>query len=414
MDELEGRLQTLTRLSPPTTDELGADVLHERATKVRRRSQLALAVPAAALVVVVLAAALAFRTRTTDETVPAGPPGQVSTGSSSLSARDLDLLAWIDTSTALRDELVFEMLASATYASTNKSNPQALAEQRPKTDAAYAAFAAKTEQVGVTNEAQSIRDAAKQFDNRWRALPIVRRSVDAIQTEATRLIDEYMHTVADLGSMERGLVGVTNDPHLFRSLFNHMNLVAVTNQEARTAALLTIPVEVGFYAATLPTGANPVAARHNALGQGCGDDAASAGLECKLYQDVAAANSDLTKADSSFNDYASDAQKRLRRYADGDIVYDELKRNAIEGGQGHNDLTGAEPGTTAVPADSFRAAARERIAKMSRAERQFLNLVRFPDGSAPAGPDAFPPDFRPGEQPVITSTTAPRSTTTQR
>src|SRR5690349_13323561 len=147
MDELDGRLQTLTRLSPPTTDELGADVLHERATRVRRRSQLALAVPAAALVVVVLAAALALRTRSAaEETVPAGPPDQVSTGPSTLSARDRELLDWVGTSTALRDELALEMLASTTYASTNKSNPGALAEQRPKTDAAYAAFASKTEQ----------------------------------------------------------------------------------------------------------------------------------------------------------------------------------------------------------------------------------------------------------------------------
>ena len=413
MDELEGRLQTLTRLSPPTTDELGADVLHERATRVRRRSQLALAVPAAALVVVVLAAALALRTRTpADETVPAGPPESVSAGSG-LTPRDLERLDWVESSLALRDELVLEMLASATYASTNKGGSGELAAQRTKTDAAAAAFEAKSQQFGVDREGQALRDAQKQFLNRMRSLPTIRRSVDAIQTEAPRLVDDYTSTIMDLSSMERGLLSEIDDPPLFRGLFNQTNLTAVTNLEARTAALLSVALDTGYYAAVLPTGEVPTAARDNALGEGCGQDAASAGDNCKLFKDAVGSNTDMAVADKTFEDFATGNQKQLKRAADAGQIYDELKRNAIEDGQGHNDLTGGTPGSRAVQATDFRLAAQDRLAALGRAERQLLHLIRFPNGPGPTGPDAYPPGISLDPQnPNRTTTTVPVTMTT--
>jgi len=383
MEELEGRLQTLTRLSPPTTEELGADVLHERATKVRRRSQLALAVPAAALVIVVLAAALALRASpATDETVPAGATDAVSSGAG-LTPRDFELLDWIDTTATLRQRLMHEMLRSATYGSTDKSNPAELMAARASTNEALAVFESKTQQVQPEREGPETRDALKQVSNRVKALPTVRKSVDSIQVEATRMVDDYDAIITDLTTANRSLIITAATPDVLRGLLSASNLAAVTNEQARVAGLLTVAVEIRFYAAALPRGTDEKAARNNALGTGCGSDAAAAGDDCKLYVDVGRAVDRLGALDAGFEELADGPRKMAKRKADAGSIYDELQRHAIEDGQGRNDLTGAQPGTTEVAPADFRTAAAEQIDKLIVAEGELIGLIRTPNAGGP-------------------------------
>jgi len=413
MDELEGRLQTLTRLSPPTTEPLGADVMHERAARARRRSQLALAVPAAALVVLMVAAALALRTRAPAEvTLPAGPPDQLSAGPAPGGRAD-ELVDWVSRSVALRDELAAEMVATATFSSTAKSNAAGLARQRARTDVAATAFSAQSDRVDIGREGPSVRDAQKQFQNRIKSLPTIRQSVDTLQTDAPRMVDSYAAVISDLTSIERGLLNNINDPSLFRGLFDHVNLTTVTNLEAKTAALLTIAVEIGFYPAVLPTAATPRANRTSALGRGCRDDAAAAGDDCALYKDAITANKDLADADQNFEEYATAPQKQLKRLSEVGLTYDQLKRAAFEDGRGYNDLAGGA-GTTPVGADAFGPATARRLAALATAERQILALVRAPNGPGPTGPDAFPPGFNPktSAEDATTTTTSPLNAVT--
>jgi len=275
--------------------------------------------------------------------------------------------------------LQIEGLYSAVYASTNKQQGKALLdEQRKKTDAAQAGYEASRDTVQPGNDSQGIKDALKQADNRLKSLPTIRRSVDAIQTEATRLVDDYFSTTSDLLSVNRAVAQSVNDPALSRGLNSFVNLSQVTNLEFKTAALLTISVEIRFYAAKLPTGSDPVAERNTSLGTGCGNDASGAGDDCKIYKDSIAANNDLGTADKTFEETATGEQKQKKRFADAGLKYDELKRHSIENGQGHNDMTGAETGTTEVKPDEWVPASVDRINKLTEAQIGILSDTNDP------------------------------------
>jgi signal transduction histidine kinase len=278
--------------------------------------------------------------------------------------------------------LQLEGIYSAVYASTNKTQgKQLLDEQRKKTDAAQAAYEKSRDEVQPGNDSQAIKDALKQADNRLKSLPTIRRSVDAIQTEAPRLVEDYNSTTSDLLSVNRSVAQSVNDPALSRGLNSFVNLSQVTNAEFRTAALLTISVEIRFYAAVLPTGSQPEAQRDNSLGKGCGQDAAAGGDDCKIYKDSITANTDLATADKAFEDNATGEQKQRKRFADAGLKYDELKRHAIENGQGHNSMNAGE-GTTLVAADEWVPAAVDRINKLTDAQIGILSDPNDPQSVA--------------------------------
>lgn len=394
MDDLERGLQSLTDLSPPTSAELGADVLRQRATRVRRRARLAIVMPAAALVAIVLVGVVAFQSRRTVD-VQAGD--QVTTGTlPGLTARELELLDFVDAETRLRHQLHREMLWTATYTATaGVKGKDGLAAQRTATDEALAAYEAKRDQVQPARESQPVADASAQADNRLRSLRTIRKSVDSVQTDASRAIDDYFWTATDLGRTERALLMTTDSPSFFRGLLAKSDLAGVTDHETHTAALLIIPAEIGFYAAVLPTGNQPVPERNNPLGEGCGQDAQAGGDTCKLYRDMIASNAYVSEADRRFGEFATGEQKQEKRRAEGaDMRYDELKRHAIEDGQGHNDLTGAAQGTTPVNADDLRAASIERVNRLIEAEVVLLAIARAPK-PAPSTSGGSPVPERP-------------------
>jgi len=181
--------------------------------------------------------------------------------------------------------------------------------------------------------------------------------------------------VVDLVTVQRAMLQAIDNPPLFRGLWNVKNLGEVTTAEAKTAGLLTIAVELGFYAAVLPVGQQPPAV-NNPLGEGCGVDAAGNGQQCKLYVDAQRSNDEAALAERDFDDMASGTQQQIKRFADAGLKYDELKRHAFEDGQGHNDLRGATAGTTLVPVDEWRSASRERVNKLIDAELKVVDDIR--------------------------------------
>lgn len=290
---------------------------------------------------------------------------------------ELTLFAKEDAS--LVQALQLEGLYSAVYASTNKVQGKALLdEQRQKTNEAQARYEKSRDEVAPGNDSQAIKDALKQADNRLKSLPTIRKSVDAIQTDASRLVDDYFSTTSDLLSVNRAVAQAVNDPALARGLTSFVNLSAVTNFEFKTASLLTITVEIGFYAGVLPTGSVTTPERNNPLGEGCGTDAQGGGDTCKIYKDTIDTNNNLATADSTFKETATGEQKQKERFADAGLKYDELKRHAIEDGQGHNDLTGATEGTTQVKPDEWVPAAVDRINKLTEAQVNILSDANDP------------------------------------
>lgn len=283
------------------------------------------------------------------------------------------LTQFVNDNSNLIKELQLEGLYSAVYASTVKaSGKPTLDAQRAKSDQALVKYNAEKETVDPGRDSQQVKDALKQADNRIKSLPTIRKSVDAIQTDAARLVEEYSSTTIDLLTVNRTIAQTVDDPNLARGLASFNNLSAVTNLEAKTASLLTISVEIRFYAAVLPTGSQPNPSKNNQLGEGCGEDAAKASDQCKIFKDALTANNEFAVADKAFDDSATGEQKQIKRFADAGLKYDELKRHAFENGQGHNDMTGAAPGTTLVAPDEFVSASTERIGKLFDAQKKIL------------------------------------------
>lgn len=376
--ELEARLRSLGELSPPTSPLLDCQTMHVGASRMQRRQQLMVAIPSILLVVVVLASAVALRNNTPLDLSVAGPNQVATQGTAApagLTDRDRELLDFAESTIRLRHELHLEALDAASYTSTNKA-VGSLSAQRSRTDAAQVTFSAKVTASDPGRESQMTKDALAQADNRLKSLSAVRLSVDGIQTDAVRLAQAYSSISLDLGSVLRSLALATDNPRMFRGLMSLANLGRVSNAETTTAAILTVSVEIGYFAALLPTGAQPSPARDAVPGAGCGEDASGAGDRCPAYAEAIKANDEMSRDEQAFDEMANGQQKQIKRTADAGSSYDELKRHAFEDGQGHNDLRGTQPGTTAVDPAGWRQVTRDRVTKLFTAELQTLDTIR--------------------------------------
>ena len=372
--DLESRLRSLGELSPPTSPLLDCETMHVGASRMQRRQQLMVAIPSILLVVVVLASAVVLRNNQGGLLDSAGNPATGTAAPVPLTARDRELLDVTEAAIRLRRELLLESLDAATYATINRTTD--VKAQRTRTDAALTTFEDRVESIDPGRDSQQVKDALKQFDNRAKSLTTIRRAVDVVQTDAARLTDEYAMAAIDLASVQRAILQSVDNPPLFRGLWTLKNLGEVTTAEARTASLLTIAVELGYFAAVLPASTQITPAKNNPLGEGCGDDAAGGGDQCKLYKDAVAHNSEAALAERDFDDFATGAQKKLIRFGDADLKYSELSRHAFEDGQGHNDLRGTQPGTTPVPVDEWRSASRDRVNTRIDTELKTLDEIR--------------------------------------
>lgn len=379
MNDLETRLRDLGRSHDPATPPLSFDELHARARRVERTRLLVTAGPAVVAVLALLAGAVVLLGRQPAEVV-AGGPGTTLAPNDALPPRERELVDVVRALSALRYELHREAILSASYASTNKarSKPE-LAEQRLRTDAALRAYGQTIARVDPGREGWQVVERLTQADIRINSLVTIRRSVDAIQTDPMKLVEQYRSTTTDLRLVEHALTNVTDHPSYFRGLLSHLQLATLADSEADVASLLTISVEIGFYAKKLPHGGDPVPERNDELGGGCANDASGAGAACPIYRAIIQANAAVALAEDQFDQWATSEQKQRKRLADAGSEYDERKRYAIEDGIGHNDLRGLDPGTVGVGSpDDWLRDALDRVDRLAAVEDDLADLIGTP------------------------------------
>lgn len=255
-----------------------------------------------------------------------------------------ELTNFSEDTTLLIKELQLEGLYSAVYASTAKSRgTEQLTAQRQATDAALAAYNTSLETVQPGRDDESVQEAVKQANTRLERLDISRRSVDSIQSDAMSLVEGYENTTKTLLDVNIAVTNSVDDPELARGLLVVNNLTTFSQVEADVASMLTISVEIGFYAQTLPIGDG------TPLAGDCSPIAAEAGDGCPVYTKPIQANSEAGQIETLFQATASPSQKQIKRASEAGGAYDELKRTAIENGLEGNSLRETEGDDTAVP-----------------------------------------------------------------
>ena len=420
--DLDTQLRSLSELSPPSHGPLGASELHRRATKRHQRAIATRAVPAVIVVVALLAGAVALAGRSTSTDVVVGPP-ETTEGpdASGLSERDQEVIGFLRSAAELRHQLDREMVLSAAYASTNGERGRAELEvQRGATDVALAAYATGAATVArePTGDDAAMTEAIKQADNRLLRLDTNRRSVDAIQTDALGQVEPFAQTAAALQGIAVGYLQGVDDPDAFRSVLSASNLGNYATTKAGVAATLTIPVEIGYYAAILPKGSNPEVARAD-----CGDDPAGAGNVCPVFADAIARNVDGDQLEATFLNFASGEQKQMYRAADAGSDFDPMLASVFDDGVGINDLRGTAPGSMPIDPLAWRAAALQRIDRLAAVEQELLARVLSGTASEPTRSDgsATSPgtptstaiaSTGPGEGGVSTTSASPDATAT--
>jgi hypothetical protein len=407
--DLDTRLRGLTELSPPTHGPLGAEELHQRATRIQRRALATRAIPAAIIVVALLAGAVALRERSTSTDVVVGPPDAAEgTEAEGLSDADREGVTFLITVAELRHQVDRENVLSAVYGATaGASGRTELDAQRVATDAAVEAYDVQAAAVGARQTEPganaALTESVKQADNRIERIGTNRQSVDTFQSDPHGLIDAYWNTSASLADIPRAYAQAVDEPDVFRTVFSAMNLGIVNATNASVSALLTVPVEIGYYPGYWGGSANP-----GDVAKGlCGENPSGAGDSCRSFQQALDQQVDLDQADQMFQQFATSGQKQAFRAADAGSEFDQLKASAFEDGNGVNDLRGVAPGSTAIDPLTFRAAALARIDRFAAAERQIYQSLL--DGTAGDEP---PPDtiFAPG--PSTTTPAAPSTDTT--
>jgi len=388
MNELDTRLRGLTELSPPSRSPLGADELHQRASRNQRRAVVLRAVPAAMIVVVLLAGAMALRSRDTGSEITVTNPDTPATTSTGLSERDQEMLSFLVTAADLRHELNRESVLTAVYGGSSRtSSADELGAQRVVTDDAMSRYRQAVTAARPGEESPALAEAITQADNRLSRIDTLRRSVDDAASKIYDILEGYANTVTAVGQVPIQFLQGVEQPALFRGVLTASNYGTLADLEAATASSLTVAVEVGFFPFTLDLiGSGP--SRTGSGVAGCGEDAQAAGSQCPAFAEPLQRQTDTDQAAMTFETFANPNQKMLARAASAGNRYDELRRAAFNDGVGQNDLRGTTPLSRAIDPTEWRAAALEHIDRMADVERQLYAMI----GTEASAPDPGSPD----------------------
>ena len=277
-----------------------------------------------------------------------------------------ELTNFSEDTTLLIKELQLEGLYSAVFASTNRTRgTEQLATQRQATDTALSAYRGSLDSVQPGVDDETVQEAVKQANTRLDRLDISRRSVDSIQSDAMSLVEGYENTTKTLLDVNIAVANSVDDPELARGLQVVNNLTTFSQVEADVASLLTISVEIGFYAQTLPIGDGV------AVPGDCDPIAAEGGEGCPIYTKPLAANAEAGQIETVFQATASPGQKQIKRASEAGGAYDELKRTAFENGTEGNSMRNTET-TEAIEPDAWVNAAADQLNRLYNAQNQML------------------------------------------
>ena len=214
------------------------------------------------------------------------------------------------TSANLAQQLEVEAVYSAAYmAGGGGANTQwktELDQQRTVTDQAVDAYKAAITKIDPGKDSEELDKAVSAVNSRLNTLQTQRRSVDGVETETAKIVEQYVgtaSTASTFASLNTAIAQATDDPALSRGLTTFANLNRLKTSQANEAALLAAVTQAGYFPEIWPSPTKD--------GVACLTPASS----CPVYTAIVAGATDITQQETIYNEAANADQKQLYRDA---------------------------------------------------------------------------------------------------
>ena len=228
------------------------------------------------------------------------------------------------TSANLSHELQSEAVLSAAYMASGGTQWQAeLEQQKAVTDAAVATYKAAIKDINPGKDSENLKKATSAIDDRLRTLDTQRRSVIGIETDASKILEQYVGSsslASSLSNLNTSIAQATNDPALSRGLTTFANLNRLKVSQANQAALTAAITQVGYFPSTWPTLTRAAAACQNVV------------ADCPVYPALVAIATDVKQLEGVYNDAANASQKQIYRDSNANKELAGFEKQVIDTG----------------------------------------------------------------------------------
>ncbi|MGZ4709019.1 MAG: nitrate- and nitrite sensing domain-containing protein, partial [Acidimicrobiales bacterium] len=241
-----------------------------------------------------------------------GVSQRLDTASSAKRVEQLAQMAAADAN--LANEIQREAVYSAAYmASGGKSWSDELATQRKATDAAKDTYNTTLTRINPGKDSDDLKKAVAAVTDRLNKLDTQRRSVDGIETETSKTIEQFVDptssTSGTLASLNTAIAQAAEDPALSRGLTTYANLNRLKTAQSDQAALATSFASLaysdaepyGYFPQTWPTTTRSGTPCQQVPG------------DCVMYGRFLTSAQDIVQQEKIFNDAADASQKQLYR-----------------------------------------------------------------------------------------------------
>jgi len=272
-----------------------------------------------------------------------GVSQRLDTASSAQRVEQLSEMAAIDAN--LANEIQREAIYSAAYmASGGTSWKDELANQRKATDSANAAYTSAITRINPGKDSDDLKKAVAAVADRLNKLDTQRRSVDGIETETSKTIEQFVgvsSTSRTLASLDTAIAQATDDPALSRGLttFANLNLLktAHANQAAQATSFSALSFSAdepyGYFPETWPTTTRAGVPCQQVPG------------DCVVYGNFLNAATYIVQQENIYNDAANSTQKQLYRDATAGKKLADYEKQISD--------TGTVPPAALNPSNSF-------------------------------------------------------------
>ena len=273
-----------------------------------------------------------------------GVSQRLDTASSAKRVEELAQMAAADAN--LANEIQREAIYSAAYmASGGRSWADELATQRKATDAAKDTYNATEDRIDPGKDSDDLKKAVAAVADRLNKLDTQRRSVDGIETETSKTIEQFVDptssTSGTLATLNTAIAQAAEDPTLSRGLTTYANLNRLKTAQSNQAALATSfasltysdDLPYGYFPQTWPTTTRSGTPCQQVPG------------ECVMYSRYLASAADIAQQEKIFNDAANASQKQLYRDSTAGKKLADYEKQITD--------TGTVPGTALNDTNSF-------------------------------------------------------------
>lgn len=286
--------------------------------------------------------------------------------------RVTELTEFAQTTANLVHELELESIASGVFTVQGPSGSmEALTEQRRRTDEALTAYQGAITSVAIGADTPDLQAAIEQAGTRIDDLQTMRNSVDKVQTDPYKTVDQFKVTSEDLLDVIREVSKVAEQPELSRGLQSFFNLGKVKASTAFEASLMSLIIERGQFSRwPSPSTAVP-----------CGSDESGAQVappvddeSCVLASALATQEAQVDQDIAGYEDFATAAQKRLLREAWAGDNFEDVEQGLLRLAESpDNDVAAAEIDGTA--ADEWSVTVSEKLTRLKGFEDRLVGEV---------------------------------------